>query len=269
MAKHSNQQQIYLIDIIGSKLLIESKTVAGSTDLMKTFPLGNDTKLSRSLDLNYGNPWEQLEVKLQKLTLSAKLGTSTIILGYRGDPLHPFKDRFDNTMKILKLLRKYQPKKLIIQTRSSLVVLALDALKALDKKVEINLQIETPRDDVALKITPNFPLPSERLKAGTALKNFGITVNTVLPFLLPYGNMQADADAFARTLSKFSKRIIFLPHNFITERSVVSTSLNNHYDKDWMKPDSNKHLINAINKISRSLLEEQHEEPAQLKLFVA
>ena len=282
----AGSQLYYTIDVSNSGIEIGRNILHSEDDPREkfalVFPNYNTVNLITRkvpLELNgQANPaLVKLEQKLAGLSERGLLGSSHFVMGVKYDPFHPFKERFDTTMKVLRIFKKYRPGLLSIQTRSPVVVIALDVLKALGENVEINLGIETCRDDVARALSPELPPPTERLRAALALKRFGVNVNIQISPLLPYGNWQTDAIKFAEILAKHSNRVYIDP--FIIENrgnkrvlgTVISRSLLNHWGKVWIGEGSIEPLVSALNKIApdRLSLPPRQKENKQLSMFVA
>ena len=66
-----------------------------------------------------------LERHLWDLRKKGILENSVIYFGTIADPFSAFHKRFDNTMACLELLERYQPARIIIQTRSAMLIACL------------------------------------------------------------------------------------------------------------------------------------------------
>jgi DNA repair photolyase len=151
-------------------------------------------------------PLADLERNLERLSVRGELRQSTIIFGVTTDPFHPFDEKFATSMKFLELFERYSPGKLIIQTRSPLVVIGLPILKKVKNTTFVSIGLETPSDDIRLRYTPQLPSVSERWKTVRALRRFGLKVGIQVAPLLPYGDWRQDAAAFAEDLACTSCR---------------------------------------------------------------
>lgn len=153
----------------------------------------------------------QIELELMKLSKRGVLRETEFYFGVNSDPLHPFEGRFDLSMKILELFQRYVPGKLYVQTRSPLIVLALPILKKLGEHVAVHIAVETHKEDIVQRYTPNFPKAEERFKAALALKRFGVEVGFQISPLLPYGKWRKDAKKFADLLAFHADYVEFSP----------------------------------------------------------
>lgn len=163
---------------------------------------GEPIGLLRSRYSPGGNdPVLELERKLSRLSSRGELRRSTIVLGSATDPFHPFDEKFATSMKFLQLFERFVPGRLIIQTRSPLIVIGVPVLKRVRENTYIMMAIETNRDDLGKQYAPQAPLPSERLKAIRTLRHFGMRVGIQVAPLLPYGDWKKDAHSFGEFLN--------------------------------------------------------------------
>jgi DNA repair photolyase len=160
-----------------------------------------------------GEPLADLERHLKRMSARGVLRATTVIFGVTTDPFHPFDEKFATSMKFLEMFERYQPGRLIIQTRSPLIVIGLPVLNKVRRNTCIVVGIETPLDDVRLRYTPGLPSVEERWKTVRALKRFGLKVGVQVAPMLPYGDWRQDAAAFAAALNENA--------DFITVRSLV------------------------------------------------
>jgi len=204
--------------------------------------------LRRRYSYQKENPLWELERELMKLSRQGILGRSLIVFGVTTDPFFPFEGRFDCSMKALSLFERYKPAKLIIQTRSPLIVLNLPMLKRLGSSVSVTMPIESSNVEVITKYLPDVPRLEERLTAMTSLRRLGIHVTAQAFPILPYGDWH-ETKEYIKLLSNYGDSIITAP--LITEielkqRRVKKTLLLEALAKDrqfrYMRPDTNKAL---------------------------
>lgn len=229
--------------------------------------------------LHQTNPLHELERHLLRLSSQGVLRKSVIYFGVTTDPFHPFQGKFDATMKFLDLFKRYMPGLLVVQTRSPLVVIAMPVLQKLGAHAAVTMAVETNSQEHAQRYTPHLPRVEERLKAARALQKFGLEVTLQVSPVLPYGDWKLDAHKFAETLAETAKHIHVMPFTDGSERSekrVRSSLLAKRLAEDrqfhYLRPDSAKPLIDAINKIDPKLLA-MPERPAlkskQMRMFAA
>ncbi|MCB0360321.1 MAG: hypothetical protein KDD44_11820 [Bdellovibrionales bacterium] len=143
---------------------------------------------------------EALERRLQQLHEQGILKSSVVYFGTISDPFSSFHKKFDITMSCLELLEHYRPERVVVQTRSPMVISALPVLKSLGEAGVVGIPIESRLERALLRYAPGLPKLGERLIAADGLRKQGITVNLVASPILPYGDMYRDAWDFAALL---------------------------------------------------------------------
>lgn len=203
--------------------------------------------------LHRDNPLAELERQLMRLSTQGVLRSAVIYLGTTTDPFHPFAGKFDASMKFLELFMRYTPGKLIVQTRSPLVVIAMPVFRKLEHRAAVTIGVETPNEDAVARYTPGLPRFEERLKAASALRRFGIPVTLQVSPVLPYGDWRKDAAAFAEVLVEHGDCVYVRSITDGTERverQIRSTPLAKRLAEDrkfhWLRPDTAVPLLNAV-----------------------
>ena len=224
--------------------------------------------------MKQGEPLFDLERHLQRLSVRGELRRATVIFGVTTDPFHPFDEKFATSMKFLEIFERYAPGRLIIQTRSPLVVIGLPMLKKIKDSTFVTVGIETPLEEVSRRYTPDLPTVSERWKTIRALRRFGLKVGVQVAPILPYGDWRKDAHAFAEQLCREG--------DFVVVKSVIQASgvlrpqtpgarkLATDRQFFWLRQDSQLPLIDAVAAIDeRKLFHPAGLQPVdpQLKLF--
>lgn len=202
--------------------------------------------------LGKDDPVLELERNLSRLSRRGELRRATVIFGNTTDPFHPFDEKFATSMKFLQLFERFVPGRLVIQTRSPLIVIGVPALKRVRKNTFISMAIETDCDEVAKHYVPDSPLISERLKAIRTLRHFGMRVGVQVAPLLPYGDWRRDADKFAELLSDNAEFLCIRslaqlaegrrPKGHVAERLAAERRFH------WLRADAHEPLIQAIRK---------------------
>ncbi len=221
-----------------------------------------------------GEPLADLERHLQRLSARGELRRTTVVFGVTTDPFHPFDEKFSTSMKFLELFERYAPGRLVIQTRSPLIVIGVPVLKKLRHNTFVTVGIETPSEEVARRYTPDLPTVSERWKMVRALRRFGLRVGVQVAPMLPYGDWRRDAGVFAEQLCAEA--------DFVTVRSLLQASgsarpktpiarkLANDRNFFWLRQDTHVPLVDAVTEREASKLFHpvglQPVDP-QLKLF--
>ena len=201
-----------------------------------------------------GEPLGDLERHLARLSSRGELRRTTIVFGVSTDPFHPFDEKFATSMKFLELFERYAPGKLIVQTRSPLIVIGLPVLKQVRKNTFVQIGLETPLEEIRLRYTPELPTVSERWKTVRALKRFGFRVGIQVGPVLPYGDWRVDAAAFGEELVAEA--------DFISVQSIADSAgcgrpnspLARKLAADrqffWLRPDTSKPLLAALERLA-------------------
>lgn len=139
--------------------------------------------------------------KLQKDL--AKMPKGAIIeMSSSSDPYPPIEAYNCLTRNTLYLLLTNEFKVLII-TKSSLILRDLDILSKYKNRVVVAITITTIRDSIATDLEPQAPFPSERLKAVEILARSGINVVVRVDPIIPYINDDYnDLKALIKEISK-------------------------------------------------------------------
>ena len=224
--------------------------------------------------MKQGEPLVDLERHLQRLSMKGDLRRATIIFGVTTDPFHPFDEKFATSMKFLELFERYVPGRLVIQTRSPLVVIGLPMLKKVRETTYVSIGIETPLEEVARRYTSDLPTVEERWKTMRALRRFGLKVGAQVAPILPYGDWRKDAIRFADKLCEEA--------DYVTVRSMIQTcgiprpttplarKLASDRQFFWLRQDSHTPLVDAVLAVNcKKLFHPAGLQPAdpQLKLF--
>ena len=229
--------------------------------------------------LHRSKPLFELERNLMRLSSRGILRRSEIYFGTTTDPFHPFKAKFDASIKFLDLFRRYVPGMLHVQSRSSLLVLALPVLRALGKHVSVTIGIETNSEEAAQRYTPDLPRIEERLKTASALRNFGVEVVLQVGPVLPYGDWKHTASGFAELLARHADFIYCRPlldGSLENERQVKGSAVYKKLAADrkfhWLRPDSAEPLLAALQALAPEKLRLPRREQLadkQLGIFAA
>jgi len=199
-------------------------------------------------------PLGDLERHLGRLSARGELRRTTVVFGVTTDPFHPFDEKFATSMKFLELFERYAPGKLIVQTRSPLIVIGLPVLKQIRHSTYVQVGLETPLEEMRLRYTPNLPSVEERWKTVRALKRFGFKVGIQVGPVLPYGDWRTDASAFAQDLVREA--------DFISVHSIADAARGARPNCDiakklaaersffWLRADARAPLLQAIERMA-------------------
>lgn len=121
-----------------------------------------------------------------KEELSKKRKKGTIGTGAMSDPYMPIEKKYKLTRKSLEVISDFKYT-VNIATKSNLVLRDIDLLEQINKiYANVTFTITTTDDELAKKIEPLAPLPSERLKAMGVLSSIGIRTGVLMMPILPY-----------------------------------------------------------------------------------
>lgn len=222
---------------------------------------------------------QALERRLSQLHERGVLSSAVFYFGVTSDPFLSFNKKFDVTMSCLELLAQYRPRKVIVQTRSPMVISALPMLKALGERAVVTIPVETRLERSIARYTPGMPRISDRLVAATGLRKQGVTVNLAASPVLPYGDVCRDAWDFADMLDKHADYITVgcLASGGPGKESAlkalpVAQKLVADKNYRWLRPHAYRHLYYALKVLAPEKLMLPLQErcsPAQLSLFAA
>ncbi len=220
-----------------------------------------------------------LEHHLSLLNQKGLLGATVVYFGTTTDPFLAFHKKFDVTTACLEMLSQYKPGKLIIQTRSPMVIAALPTLKYLGQQAVAAIPIETHLERTISRYTPGMPKISERLVAAQGLRRQGIAVNITVSPVLPYGDSYRDAWDFGELLNRHGDYITFgclADGSEASEKQlknlIIAQRLAGDQQFRWLRPYAYRHLYEALMTIAPQKLllpVSAPVRPSQLKLFAA
>ena len=125
-------------------------------------------------------------IDLLREELSSKRKKQTIGTGSMNDPYMPIEEDWGLTRRALELIYRYQFPVHII-TKSNMVVRDLDILRNISKVyAAVSFTITSNDDELAKKIEPGAPLPSERFEAMKILSAAGIYTGIIISPVLPW-----------------------------------------------------------------------------------
>jgi DNA repair photolyase len=193
---------------------------------------------------------ENFTTYLKRLRERQILSESVLVMGAATDPFLPFEGKFETSMQSLEAIKQYPPGRLLIQTRSPLLVIALPVLKALGSNCTVTVPIETPLEEMVRRYTPSLPGFEERLKLIRALRSFGVDVHVQMGPLLPYGDWQRDAEAFLDQIAEHANHITVLPlmaegrgaRRTKLESGVLGQKLARDKQFHWLRTDATRHV---------------------------
>ena len=115
------------------------------------------------------------------------------------DPYQPIERKLKITRDLLKILAERHKPKLVVQTRSPLVVRDCNLFQSIEDnggRVQVNMTVTTDDEDIRRTFEPYCPSNSVRMRAIAEIVNAGIDACiTMTPLLLV-----KDAHAFSESL---------------------------------------------------------------------
>lgn len=152
-------------------------------------------------------------------TLEGKL----IYMSSVTDPYQPIERKLNITRDLLNVLAERHRPKLVVQTRSPMVVRDCDLFHRIEEKggrVQVNMTVTTDDEDIRRTFEPFCPSNSVRLRAIAGVRAADIDACiTMTPLLLV-----KDARAFSESLLKTKvKKFIAQPFHFQRGKFVAST----------------------------------------------
>ena len=218
-----------------------------------------------------------LERHLWDLRKKGKLENSVVYFGTIADPFSAFHKRFDNTMACLELLERYQPARVVIQTRSPMLISALPILKKMGDKAIANMFIESNKESSIARYTPGMPTISQRLLAIQGVRAQGVNLAVSVGPVLPYGGFERDAWDFAELIDRYSDYVTLgslAGNTESSQKSIKNMELARKLELDkefkMLRPESHKPLLKALLKICPEKLDiPLVQKLSQIEMFAA
>ena len=225
------------------------------------------------------NALVELESHLSNLHKKGVLSDTVIYFGTAVDPFINFHKRFDITNGCLQLFEQYRPKRLVMQTRSPMVIAGLPTLRELGDTAVAALFVESHLEKAISRYTPGLPKVSERLVAAQGLRRQGVKVNLVVSPVLPYGDFYRDAWDFAELLDTYGDFIslgCLASGSAQDERQLKELAVARKLAADkqfrWLRPFAYRYLHHALSVVAPEKLQlpiTGPTKPSQLGLFAA
>lgn len=226
---------------------------------------------------------ENVKAELERLfhTMSKRpqWASTVLYLGVFSDPFHGFHKKFNYTMACIDIIERHVPARVVVQSRSRMLLTALPMLKNLGKKAFAVIPFETCLESSVAKYTPKQPRLEERLVTAQGLKAQGIVTCLSADPVLPYGETRGDTWKFAEILTKYSDIVSLgsLYHGLKSEEANLRqcplfVKLESDRQFEALRPNAHQELLAVINKVAPKHLEIpalRGEEAEQLKLFAA
>lgn len=148
--------------------------------------------------------------ELLRQEISRKRKKGTVGTGAMSDPYTPIEKEYKLTQRTLQIIAE-ERFPLHITTKSNLILRDIDILQEISKiYATVAFTVTTVDDDLARKIEPGAPLPSERLKAMGVLAALGISVGITMMPVLPFiGDDQENISGIVKAAKHYGAQFIY------------------------------------------------------------
>lgn len=221
----------------------------------------------------------ELETLFSNLNRKGVLEKSVIFFGVNNDPFQAFHKKFAQTAACLDILERYKCARVVIQSRSRMLLTALPTLKALGDKVFCVIPFETRLEKVISRYMPGQPRLEERLITASGLRAQNIKTTFSVAPILPYGETSGDAWKFVDILTKYSDKVLLQSlcrgtrdHELLIMKMAIAQKLEADNQMAFLRPNAEEQVKEIIQKVSPEHLNVAGVETAkeaQLKLFAA
>ena len=155
--------------------------------------------------------------------LKRSLDDKLIYMSSVTDPYQPIERKLGITRDLLNIMAERHKPKLVVQTRSPMVVRDCDLFRRIEDnggRVQVNMTVTTDDEDIRRIFEPYWPSNSVRMRAIAEIHAAGIeTCITMTPLLLV-----KDAYAFSESLLKTDiKKFIAQPFHFQKGKFIANT----------------------------------------------
>lgn len=136
--------------------------------------------------------FEEIELKVNALDilrheLASKQRISTIGTGSMSDPYNCYEEKMLYTRQALQIISEFHFP-VHINTKSTLILRDIDLLQMINSRTlaSVAISFSTANDELAAKLEPHAPSPTERLKALQVLNEAGIYTGILYMPVLPF-----------------------------------------------------------------------------------
>jgi DNA repair photolyase len=171
-----------------------------------------------------------------------RLVGQTVFLSTATDPYQPIEKDFRLTRACLEVLLDCPGTRILVHTRSPLVIRDLDLLKAFGSRLQVGFSIPTDDDTVRQIVEPKAPAIPSRWAAVERLTQGGIAVGISVTPLLP----MVDPTAFARRARESGISSLWVGRLRLLKNDPFYEVLAQH---DWLKaldPDYAEEIREAL-----------------------
>ncbi len=173
--KATKSERTLILDISESKLSFarfeSSEPLKRNSLILKLFAEKHPAIKKNTI---HADPIAATEIVLESLKVDSNLEDTTVYFGVEKDPFLPTNVQLASTLKILEMLSKSPIKKLVLQTRSPLVLLATPILKSLQSRLNVTMAVESLDMIGSRSLDAIYPKGRERIAAADSLTKIGI-----------------------------------------------------------------------------------------------
>ncbi|MGH7865260.1 MAG: radical SAM protein [Candidatus Binataceae bacterium] len=211
--------------------------------------------VARALDGPWGswviaksNLQARLESELRALEMRGRLGEATIFMSSATDPYQGIERRLRLTRAALELFVRFAVRRVLLQTRSPMVVRDIDLLRRLGDRVIVSITLETDREPVRRALTPTSASVERRLATCRRLRAEGIFVQLAISPMLPN-----DPAQLAALADGVADRVIvdtYFDGDGAGGRRSRALGIEQLYTRlgyeKWFRPDAHRDLVAAL-----------------------
>ncbi|BDU73408.1 SPL family radical SAM protein [Mesoterricola silvestris] len=162
---------------------------------VRDYPQALPGEKGKPVDRSLWGTWAVPKLNAPELLWNQRhrLHGQTVFLASATDPYQPLEREFRLTRACLEVLLKCPTTRVLVHTRSPLVLQDLELLRAFGPRVRVGLSIPTDDDTVRQVVEPRSPPVPSRWAAMERLAQAGIEVNLAVAPLMPVHNPVAFA----------------------------------------------------------------------------
>jgi len=191
---------------------------------------------------------DQLDRELATLARKCKLAEAAIFMASATDPYQGWERRLGLTRRVLEVIARNPPRRIVVQTRSPLVERDLDLIRALGPRAIVSITLETDNDAVRGALTPTSPSVGRRIMTMRRLRAAGIFTQMAIAPMMPN-----DPDRFAAIADAAADRVItdtYFDGDGAGGRRSRSLGMGQIYARlgysEWFRPGAEAALLAAM-----------------------
>ena len=190
-----------------------------------------------------------------------RLHNATVFLSTATDPYQPIEREHRLTRACLKILLELATPRVVVHTRSALVLQDLDLLREFGNRLSVGFSIPTDDDTVRQVVEPKAPPIPTRWAAVERLARGGIDVGLAVTPLMPMDNIQA----FARRAASSGASSAWVGRLRLLERDPFLGVLKDHGWERILEADYAEEVRQAVQREIPQGLRPQRRPPTPLR----